>query len=120
MIGLDAVACLTHAIDVLREAFDLALATTAPNSDGLHAQRWYVQSAARRVAKAARLVHALADQTSDPRIVAASERLDMECRVVLARLRDQLRDESGDGAVCEMIVDDATGPVPICDEVPDA
>ena len=119
MTNIDVVSALTHALDVVREAFDLALATTLPGGERLQARRWYLNAATRRVTHAARVVRALAEQTTDARIIAVSERLDIESRVVLARLRAQLADDAADGWVGEIVVDDATGPVPACRDAGD-
>jgi hypothetical protein len=84
----DPIACLSFAVDAMREAFDLLLAVVPVEHEAPDVRVWYIDSAFRRVIHAARVVRALAGESTDERIIAVADRLDVERRAVLARARE--------------------------------
>jgi hypothetical protein len=93
----DPIACLSFAVDAMREAFDLLLAVVPSEAEETDAgaRTWYVESAIRRVVQAARVMRQLADESEDSRIASIAERLDVERRAVLARADELLGTRPG-------------------------
>lgn len=83
----DPIACLSFAVDAMREAFDLVLSMVSSEAIADPTMRgWYIEAAAHRVIRAARVVRELDGEIDDPRIHSTSERLEAERRAVVALL----------------------------------
>ena len=115
----DPLGSLAWALDLVREAFALVFAVAPEVSEANETERaiqtWHLESAVRRLVRVTGTLRAMASASDDSRIVEVASRFELERQAATVRLAQLLGEQPG-GRVAAVIVDDATGPIPVLDD----